>query len=129
VKKLEGFKILVVEDDPDLREIVADDFSMAGGDVHWAESGNKALKMVLAGRYDFILSDMRMSDGDGRYLAQKILEIPVGRRPVFFLYSGFNDLDAQQVQQLEIREVFCKPIRPSQMIDSICRYFTQKMHG
>lgn len=125
MKSLEGFKVLIVDDDPDLRELVCDDFLLAGADVAVASSGKEAIVLVTQNNFDFIVSDMRMPNGDGRFLAGEVLKLS-GPKPLFFLYSGFNDLSENDLAKLEVAEVFAKPFSASEMIDSILMKFKDR---
>ncbi len=122
---LKGFKVLVVDDDPDLREVLSDDFVYAGADVDTASGGNEAIQLVNSHRYDFILSDMRMPNGDGRFLATEVLKLSEPK-PLFFLYSGFSDVTDNELAKLEIAENFAKPILASVMISSILTKFKDR---
>ena len=121
MKKLSGYTLLVVDDDPILLELLADDFRNAGGNVDIALNGQIAIQMISQKKYDFVLSDMRMPDGNGRFLASKILELH-GQRPLFFLYSGFNDLTTKESMDLGITESFSKPQPFEKIIDSIHKH-------
>ena len=118
MNKLAGFKVLIVDDDAELRELVSEDFLMAGAQVETAASGNEALSLIRAKVFDFVLSDMRMPNGDGRFLAKEIFKIE-GLKPMLFLYSGYSEIETAE---LNIAQVFSKPIPTTQMIDSIRRH-------
>lgn len=126
MKSLKGFKVLIVDDDPDLRELVCDDFLIAGADVAAASSGNEAIVLVTQNRYDLILSDMRMPNGDGRFLASEVLKLS-SPKPLFFLYSGFNDIIEDDLIKLGVAEIFEKPFVASDMIDSILMKFKDRI--
>ena len=126
MKSLKGFKVLIVDDDPDLRELVCDDFLLAGADVAAASTGKEAIVLVTQNSYDFILSDMRMPNGDGLFLASEVLKLS-GPKPLFFLYSGFNDITENDLIKLGIAEVFAKPFAASDMIDSILMKFKDRI--
>lgn len=68
--------ILVVDDEEDIRDIYEMILRRAFPlDVVVAESGNKALEVIRTrGKPEIIISDIRMPDGDGYYLYQKLLE-------------------------------------------------------
>lgn len=119
---LKGFKVLVVEDDLDLRETVSDAFVVAGAEVDIACSGKEAILLVNTRRYDFILSDMRMPNGDGHFLAAEILKL-IGPKPLVFLYSGFSDITVNELTKLEIAGTFAKPFLVSEMMSSILTKF------
>lgn len=125
MKSLIGFNVLIVDDDPDLREIIYDDFLYAGAKVATASCGNEALDLVTKNSYDFIVSDFRMPNGDGHFLARAVAKLS-HPKPLFFLYSGFNDISAKNMADLEIAEVFAKPLATSVMIDSILTKFKDR---
>ncbi len=122
---LKGFSVLIVEDDPDLRELVSENFLLAGASVATASSGSEAIILVNINRYDFILSDMRMPNGDGRFLAKEVMKME-GHKPLFFLYSGYNDISDKESTELGISQIFPKPIKAVELIRSILAKFNNK---
>jgi DNA-binding NtrC family response regulator len=126
MKKLNGLRVLLVDDEEELREILTDDFTFHGAKVIAANSGNNALKAIKTEKFDFVLSDMRMPDGDGKFLIKKINEIP-NDKPVLFLYTGFNDISQDEASKLGIKEVFNKPFVTSELIDSIAKHFKKSV--
>src|SRR5579864_849249 len=64
--------ILVVDDEPDIREALKEILTGAQHRVVTASSGREALERIAADHYDAILTDIRMPDLDGRVLYQEI---------------------------------------------------------
>jgi PAS domain S-box-containing protein len=64
--------ILVVDDEPEIREALAEILAAAGHRVVKASSGRQALERMAAEHFDVILTDIRMPDLDGRALYQVI---------------------------------------------------------
>jgi two-component system NtrC family sensor kinase len=64
--------ILVVDDEPDIREMLAEILRVAGHRVTVASSGREALHRLAAGGCDIVLTDIRMPDVDGPALYQEI---------------------------------------------------------
>lgn len=64
--------VLIVDDEPDIRESLADILAGAGHRVTSATSGREALERIAAQRFDVILTDIRMPDVDGRALYREI---------------------------------------------------------
>jgi CheY-like chemotaxis protein len=120
LKILEGLNFLVVEDDEMLRHLLREIFEENGARVTEAKNGVIAFSLVQTNRFDVVLSDVRMPDGDGLTLAKRISEL-VGDKPAVFICSGFNDLTAESAQQLNILKVFEKPFEQKTMIDEIYR--------
>ena len=65
-------RILIVDDEADIRETLAEILSGAQHNVATAGSGREALERMAAEHYDVILTDIRMPDLDGRTLYREI---------------------------------------------------------
>jgi two-component system response regulator PilR (NtrC family) len=74
-------KVLVVDDEPDLLELLELTLSRMGLDTTRAESVNDALRLLDREPFDLCLTDMRLPDGEGlrvvEYITQKALDVPV----------------------------------------------------
>ena len=74
-------KVLVVDDEPDLLELLELTLSRMGLDTSRAESVNDALRLLDREPFDLCLTDMRLPDGEGlrvvEYITQKALDVPV----------------------------------------------------
>lgn len=68
-------RLLVVDDDPSQRGMLADFFRDLGAEVREAESGIEALEMVRRLSPDVVLSDLRMPGLDGADLLREIKQI------------------------------------------------------
>ena len=60
--------VLIVEDEPDVRELIADVLAENGYEIEVAADGAAALQLCDERRYDLILSDLRMPKMDGAAL-------------------------------------------------------------
>ena len=58
-------RILIVDDDPALREVLTTALSAEGREIHAASDGTVALAMLEQQPYDLVLSDLRMPCVDG----------------------------------------------------------------
>jgi DNA-binding NtrC family response regulator len=65
-------RILIVDDDPQLRTFLSLTFAEAGYTVRTASSGEDAIEQCAAEQFDLILSDVVMPKLDGHQLAQWI---------------------------------------------------------
>ena len=63
-----GRRVLVVDDDPTIREMVIRGLSTAGHEVDAAEGGEEALRMLRSRPYDHIFLDLRMPGMSGQDL-------------------------------------------------------------
>ena len=78
-------RVLVVDDEPDIAELVRSLLEGAGYDVACADSGQVALEMLDTVRFDAIVSDLRMPDMDGAALWRAVRDRhpALARRVVF----------------------------------------------
>jgi two-component system, NtrC family, response regulator PilR len=74
-------KVLVVDDEPDLLELLELTLSRMGLDTTRAESVNDALRLLDREGFDLCLTDMRLPDGEGlrvvEHISQKAIDVPV----------------------------------------------------
>lgn len=69
----EKIRVLLVEDDEDQRELLAGVLRMRGCEVATASTGNEAMDYLKTnGSPDYVLLDMRMPDGDGATIVQRL---------------------------------------------------------
>ena len=73
--RLEGLKMLVVDDVGDIRELLALVLARAGANVVTADSARSALAAIETARPDVILTDLAMPDIDGFGLLERVREL------------------------------------------------------
>jgi len=83
-------RILVVDDEPLVREVVEAYLTLDGHEVRTAADGREALGMIGDGRYDLLLTDASMPEMGGLELAKEFKALRTGT-PVILL-TGFGDL-------------------------------------
>lgn len=115
---LKGISILVVDDEKDLREILNDELSFFGATVTEAENGAQAFELLKKQRFDVLLSDIRMPVADGLQLLNNIKK-GLSEKPKIFLNSGFNDITEDTAKSLGVIEIFTKPFKVDEMVESI----------
>ena len=114
--------LLLVDDEPDLRDILAEEFRDLGYGVFEAENGLVALKVLEANPIGLVISDIRMPKGDGISLLKEIRK----RDPKFpgvILISGFSDVDREQAIKLGALNLFAKPFDFSELKKAVKDYF------
>ena len=109
----EGKRILIVDDEPDIREILADELRFEGAEVFEAHNGKSAQELLLKNsdkKFDVVLTDIRMPGGDGLSLAKFTRTLPEPR-PIVFLVTGFADVPAAEAYNLGAEGYFTKPFQ------------------
>ena len=111
-------KILVVDDEPMLCEILKDFLELDSYEVEEASSGEQAFKMISQNGFDCVISDVRMPNGDGTELAWRIANMP-GKKPVVFLTTGFSDISEERARALGVVKVLQKPFVYEELLSSV----------
>ncbi len=113
-------KILIAEDDPDIRELVAFTLRFAGHEVVAASNGEEAVQ--LAGREfpDLILMDVRMPRMTG-YDACRVMKANSELKdiPVVFLSAKGQESEIQTGLEAGAEEYLLKPFAPDQLTDRV----------
>jgi CheY-like chemotaxis protein len=74
--RLDGIRVLLVDDDEDGREVMAQALIAHGADVTLVASAKKALAELRRARPDVLVSDIAMPDIDGYELIRRVRELP-----------------------------------------------------
>ena len=70
-----GPRILLVDDEPRIRDFISRALVTAGYAVDAACSGTEGLRQALAGDYDLVILDLIMPDMDGRHFLTQLLRV------------------------------------------------------
>lgn len=82
-------KVLLIDDEPDILEIVGQLLNRSGFEVTTASNGEEALKKLESSTYDIAVSDYFMPKMDGVELLKKVRER--GDYTAFIFFSGHAD--------------------------------------
>jgi len=103
-------RILAVDDEPELRDMVALMLGNDGHAVRTAASGDEALAALEAGEFDLVLSDVGMSGMNGWELVERVHRRWPSLRLV--LATGWGaEIDPARARQQGIEAVIAKPFR------------------
>ena len=109
-------KILVVEDDRDIRELIAFSLRFAGFGVETAAGGSEGIEKARAHQPDLILLDVRMPRMGGFEVCERLKED--GRTqgiPVVFLSARGQESEIQQGLALGAVDYILKPFSPDEL--------------
>ncbi len=87
-------RVLVVDDEDDIRSMLGIVLSTEGWDVDEAADGREALLRAAAGRYDLVVLDLRMPEMSGLDVAQRLVADGFEGRLV--LFSAFVDDEVER---------------------------------
>jgi len=114
----ETARVLVVDDDRNIRELVATALGYEGYAVDTAASGRDALDKVRAGRPDLVVLDVMLGDLDGFEVARRL--VAEGRNPpVLFLTARDTTEDKVQGLRLGGDDYVTKPFSLDELVARI----------
>ena len=87
----EAFTILVVDDNPNLRQLITMQLQMSGYNVVVAENGREAVDVVRRGCPDLILMDIQMPVMDGLDSTRVIRSIRESCQMPIIAFSAYGD--------------------------------------
>lgn len=124
-KLLDKIKILIVEDDPDSREVLQLLLEQSGAAVKSAESAAQAFKLLQKSSADLpniIVSDLAMPEEDGFSLLTRIRRLPAekgGKIPALALSAFATNDNKQKAFSAGFQKYHTKPFEPDGIIQDI----------
>jgi PAS domain S-box-containing protein len=120
IPRLDGTRILVVDDAPDNRLIVQKFLSHAGASVDYAEDGRTAAKLALEEEFDLIVMDIQMPEFDG-YETISYIRRRGYTNPVIALSAHAMREDRERSISFGFNEHLSKPIDRKELLGTIRR--------
>jgi two-component system NtrC family sensor kinase len=113
-------RILLVDDDPTVTQLIIDILSLGGYDVDTAPNGIAALEKIEGRRYDLILTDLHMPELDGaglyRELAKRQTHPP---QKIIFLTGTAGTSEAHRLVQETGLPVLRKPFNLVELLELV----------
>ena len=110
-------KLLVVDDELLIRNVIKEYALNEGYTVDEAEDGNEAIEKVEENNYDLIIMDIMMPHKDGFSSAKEIKEIK--NIPIIFLSARTEELDKLNGFSLGADDYVTKPFSPKELMARI----------
>lgn len=109
-------KILMIDDDEDLRELLGMFFQMEGYEVFHASNGEEGKKQLETLTPDLITLDMMMPVLDGMGFLRWLRQEAKSDLPVIALSGRAKAHTEKTVQELGVSELFYKPCDPENIV-------------
>ncbi len=120
---LDGIHVLIVEDDPDAREIAERSITDAGGTAIAAGNATEALAALASGRATLhvLISDIGLPGTDGYTLLDTIRGLPndMGAMPAIAVTAYASAADAQRALARGFSCHITKPYTPSTLVSAV----------
>lgn len=112
--------VLVVDDEVDLREIVASELDFMGAKVEQAGNISAADAILKQKKIDLIISDIRMPGGTGVDLLKTVKARNILNPPVI-LITGFADITSEEAYAEGAEALLSKPFQLDELIQVSAR--------
>jgi len=113
-------RILVVDDDAPMLEVMSRVLSLNAYDVHTARSAEEALPLALGGRYDGILLDLILPDANGLFVYRKIARQRPALGPRVIFVTGMLDRgEVRRFRHLVDNRLLLKPFDLNELLAAV----------
>jgi len=122
VEVLQGLRVLVVDDEPDARDLLSTILKRYGSDVRCSESAAEAIEAFADWEPDILVSDIGMPNEDGYSLIKKVRQLDSSRAqkiPAVALTAYATDEDRIRALDAGFQTHVAKPIEPEIFVTSI----------
>ena len=123
---LEGKRVLLVDDDPDILTSMQAAFEPTGATVETASNGNKAVEIAERTQPDLVVLDMMLPGRSGFLVLEKIkARKPPGSKPFVIMITGNQGARHKMyAESLGVSEYFNKPVKLDKLVASAEKLLT-----
>lgn len=109
--------VLIIDDEPDILELMEEEFRYCGYNTLTAMSGNEAVQVLQKSPVDIVVSDYKMPNGNGMVVLDYVKKM--SNRPDFFFVSGQADVSIEDALKAGAKKFFTKPFDLDELIRQI----------
>ena len=103
-------RILVIEDQPDVRNLLTLALTRAGCDVSAAQTGMEGLQLAETGKFDLITSDVDLPDLNGFEICSRLKNhAELRHTPVVLVTGRFSEEDVRRGREVGATDYILKP--------------------
>jgi signal transduction histidine kinase/CheY-like chemotaxis protein len=121
-RPLRGIRVLIVDDEEDARELIADVLSEAGAEVAQAASVAQAFELLQAQPPHVLISDIGMPGQDGYELLRRVRALQPqkgGDVPAIALTAYARPEDVRAVTEAGFQLHIAKPVKPEKLLEAV----------
>lgn len=110
-------RILVVDDEPDIVELVSYNLGKEGFEVSYASDGEEALEKIRQGSFDFLVLDLMLPGIQGLELCRILRNEPQTKKlPILMLTAKGEELDRVLGLEMGADDYLAKPFSPRELV-------------
>jgi DNA-binding NtrC family response regulator len=111
-------RVLVVDDEPNICEMIAHALKPCGCDVETATGGLPAIRKIRERDHDVVITDVVMEDADGFTVLREAMQRPVP--PEVIIITGFGNVEsAVQAMKQGAADYITKPLDLARLLDTV----------
>jgi two-component system NtrC family sensor kinase len=119
-------RILVIDDERAVRDLISDALNIEGHEVFTAENGKEGLDLIGQFRFDLVFCDLRMPEMDGHALYEEVQrDHPQVLKRIVFVTAQANSSDYGPFLRETGIPVIEKPFTLSQLRQAVARVVGQ----
>jgi len=113
-------KILIAEDEPDIRQLITLTLQFSGFEVVSARDGKEAVEIAIDGGFDLILLDVRMPRMTGYEACRQLRDMEVTKTtPIIFLSAKGQESEVQTGLDAGANQYILKPFAPETLTNTV----------
>jgi DNA-binding NtrC family response regulator len=117
---LKGKRILIVDNDRDIRRLGHELLGRFHSIIETAHDGAEALMMARTHKYDVVISDIRLADMKGDVMFQKLREFDPRQQVILMAGFGYDSNHTiVKARQMGLQSVIYKPFRREQLLKAL----------
>lgn len=115
---MEGARVLIVDDDPEVRGMLSDFLREEGYETEVAEGGREVLSRLDGSRQmpDVLLLDLVMPDVDGYQVLEQLRRNLLQEMPVLIVSAQIPDVQIRRALDSELRDFISKPFELEELL-------------
>lgn len=115
---LKDKKILIVDDEEGIRDLIVSELEFNDAICYQATTGKEAIDAFKTQKFDAVISDIKMPDGDGLFFLEQIKDI----RPescIMLFITGYTDIPLEEFYDRGVEAVISKPFKLEQLMSTL----------
>jgi len=112
--------ILLVDDDPDILDVISVPFENEGFKILTALDSNSAIEKAKSNKIDILICDFVIPHEPGKHILKIISSFTA--KPIVFAITGFEHIEAHTAYEDDVHAFFRKPISASEIYAATMRF-------
>jgi DNA-binding response OmpR family regulator len=127
-KKIKDKKVLIIEDDADIRNFARRVLELEGYDVLQAEIGHEGLRLARESKVNLVLLDLRLPDDSGWVILEQMKSEPaISAVPVIVFTASIGEPQKERALGRGAADYLVKPVGANDLRSAVARALRRKI--